>query len=198
MKDFTKRQKEIVETSIQLISEKGMQGLTIKNISKAIGISDAAIYRHFDSKMDILLGILSYFEDNTKSIIEKTILQKEKESLLTQIETIFITHCQEFTEKPSLSTIIFSEEIFQNDKRLSDKIFSIMKIVQENVMNLIEKGQNNNTIRSDIPSKQLTIIIMGTLRLIIKKWRLSNFEFDLIEEGKKLWNSLEKLITKGA
>ena len=37
----TKRQLEIIETSIKLISEKGIQGLTIKNISKEIGISDS-------------------------------------------------------------------------------------------------------------------------------------------------------------
>lgn len=50
MNDFTVRQKQIIQQSIQLIADKGIQGLTIKNISKSIGISEPAIYRHFDNK----------------------------------------------------------------------------------------------------------------------------------------------------
>ncbi|MBT4968054.1 MAG: TetR/AcrR family transcriptional regulator [Bacteroidetes bacterium] len=54
----TDRQKEIVEVALELITEKGIQGLTIKNLSKKIGISEPAIYRHFDNKIQILISIL--------------------------------------------------------------------------------------------------------------------------------------------
>ena len=43
-----------MESALGLIAEKGIQGLTIKNLSKKIGISEPAIYRHFDSKSSIL------------------------------------------------------------------------------------------------------------------------------------------------
>ena len=52
---LTERQQEILDKSIEIISRKGIQGLTIKNLSKEIGISEPAIYRHFESKTDILL-----------------------------------------------------------------------------------------------------------------------------------------------
>ena len=61
---LTERQKEIIEKSIVIIDEKGIQGLTIKNIAKAIGTSEPAIYRHFDSKLDILCTILNGFKEN--------------------------------------------------------------------------------------------------------------------------------------
>ncbi|MCK5774772.1 MAG: TetR/AcrR family transcriptional regulator, partial [Bacteroidales bacterium] len=41
------RQRQIINESIQIIHIKGIQGLTIKNISLAIEVSEAAIYRHF-------------------------------------------------------------------------------------------------------------------------------------------------------
>ncbi|MCK5088225.1 MAG: helix-turn-helix transcriptional regulator, partial [Melioribacteraceae bacterium] len=47
---MTKRQAEIIDESIKLIADKGIQGLTIKNLSKAIGVSEPAIYRHFENK----------------------------------------------------------------------------------------------------------------------------------------------------
>jgi hypothetical protein len=40
------------------------------------------------------------------------------------------------------------------------------------------------------------MIIMGTLRLLVARWRGSGFKLNLIDEGKKLWQSLELLLTK--
>jgi AcrR family transcriptional regulator len=54
----TERQKEILDTALDLISQKGIQGLTIKNLSKKIGISEPAIYRHYENKIEILLKYL--------------------------------------------------------------------------------------------------------------------------------------------
>ncbi|NLB35542.1 MAG: helix-turn-helix transcriptional regulator [Elusimicrobia bacterium] len=57
---YTERQKQIIETSMKLIASGGIQTLTMKRISEGIDITEAAIYRHFKSKLDILLGILEY------------------------------------------------------------------------------------------------------------------------------------------
>ncbi len=64
----TERQKEIISVSLELISEKGIQGLTIKNLSKKIGVTEPAIYRHFDSKTEILISILDFFKKNSAQI----------------------------------------------------------------------------------------------------------------------------------
>jgi len=60
---LSERQHQIIEESINIIDEKGIQGLTIKNLSKAIGISEPGIYRHFESKTEILLSILNNFKE---------------------------------------------------------------------------------------------------------------------------------------
>lgn len=61
MTNLTDRQKKIIEVSIELIAEKSIQELTIKNIAQKIGLTEGAIYRHFQSKFDILLNILQTF-----------------------------------------------------------------------------------------------------------------------------------------
>lgn len=66
MNEFSDRQNQIIQESIQLIANKGIQGLTIKNISKAIGISEPAIYRHFENKDDIILAIISTMKQSTE------------------------------------------------------------------------------------------------------------------------------------
>jgi len=64
MAGYTDKQNEIIHAAIELVSDIGIQRLTIKNLSKKIGMVEGAIYRHFDSKIDILLGILEIFKEN--------------------------------------------------------------------------------------------------------------------------------------
>jgi len=192
MTDFTKRQKEIIEVSIELIAKGGIQELTIKHIAGEIGVSEPAIYRHFGSKLDILLAILSYFEDLTGNISEKSFSQNV--SSLEKIEIFFAGLMNEFSQRPSLAKVIFSEEIFQNDRRLSEKVLSVMKGHQKKIFETVREGQTGGQIRNDIPQKHVVMFIMGTFRLLITRWRLSNFDFDLKEEGKELFTSLKKLI----
>ncbi len=190
--NFTTRQMEIIKVSIDIIAEKGIQNLTIKNISKSIGISEPAIYRHFENKMDILLAILSYFKQSNSVVLEMSEL--ENKTAIEQIGSIYSNHFKQFNENRALTSVIFSEEIFKNDKRLTDKVSSIMKSNNMVISKIIKTGQENNEIRNDIPCEQITMIIMGALRLIVTKWRMAGFAFDLEKEGSDLWNSIKKII----
>jgi len=194
MADFTVRQKEIIEVSIELISKGGIQELTIKHISREMGISEPAIYRHFESKLDILLAVLTYFEDLTTYVSEKAFSMKNP--VFDRIETFFSGLMDEFSKNPSLTKVIFSEEIFQNDRRLSEKVLSVMKGHQRKIFESVGEGQVNGQIRNDIPQKHVVMFIMGTFRLLVTRWRLSGFNFDLKQEGKELFSSMKKLIVK--
>ncbi len=189
---LTDRQREIIETAINIIAQKGIQQLTIKNIAKSMGISEPAIYRHFNCKLDILLSILANFQESTKSSLQR--IQETDKPAIEKIETIFSTHIIRFAANPALAATIFSEEIFQNDIKLSTKVASIMELSQAAIEKLIKSGQDHNEIRNDISAGHLAIMIIGSLRLLVTRWRLSRFSFDLEVEGTKLWKSIERLV----
>ncbi|MCK4889299.1 MAG: TetR/AcrR family transcriptional regulator [Candidatus Aminicenantes bacterium] len=193
MKQLTSRQEEIINASIEIISEKGIQNLTIKNLSKAIGISEPAIYRHFESKMDILLTILSKFENYI--ITDKDINRNIGLSPMKKLEGIFSHHFSYFEKNPAFAAVVFAEEIFRDDKRLSEKIHTIMKRNFEMMLLIVKDGQAKGEIRKDIEGDQIILIIMGALRLIVKKWKLSDHSFNIISDGKKLWRTVKKLIS---
>ncbi len=190
--NFTPRQEQIIKVAIELIAEKGIQDLTIKNLSGRIGIAESAIYRHFKSKQDILLGILALFDEDKKMFMER--IKESGKPPLEQLKLLFQLRFKFFNENPAIASVIFSEEIFRNDPRLSQKVFNIMKNNQNIVFDIIKAGQKQNQIRNDVDTQELAFIIIGALRLIVTKWRLSNFAFNLEKEGQKLWNSVLKLI----
>lgn len=194
MIQFTLRQKEIINAAIQLIAVKGIQEVTIKNLSNKIGTAESAIYRHFKSKQEILLGILGQFKTNKTLALEH--IQSSDVSELEQLEMVFSERFKQFIKNPAITSVIFSEEIFQNDKQLANEVYAIMESSQKTILSIIKKGQSNRVIRDDISASQLSLMVIGSLRLIVAKWRLSGFAFNLQKEGNDLWKSLRKIIKK--
>ena len=193
MPEFTNRQQEIIEAAIGIIAEKGIQFLTIKNLAKSINLTEGALYRHFSNKLEILNGILTLF----KNRIEKNFhLSNSEEPPLDRLLNIISGQIDLFTEKPIITAVIFSEEIFQNDKFLADNVLSIMKNNLKMTANLIRAGQDSGQIREDIPTGQIANLVMGSVRLLVTRWRLSGYAFDLKKEGNNMINSLRTLLTK--
>ena len=60
---MTERQEEIILAAIALIAREGYKNLTIKKLASELNLSEAALYRHFVNKEDLLLSIMHYFED---------------------------------------------------------------------------------------------------------------------------------------
>ncbi|MFW6137587.1 MAG: TetR/AcrR family transcriptional regulator [Spirochaetota bacterium] len=194
MEGFTIRQKELIDASIKIIAEKGIQHLTIKNLSSLIGISEPAIYRHFPSKMDILLAILHYFELEQVNLFNR--ITAAREPALRKLELMFHCHFQKLQNNPALAAVIFSEQLFQNDNRLSGKVLKLMDVSQKFLNRIIDEGTKKNEIRTDISKEYVSTIIMGSLRLLVTRWYLSGFSFELESKGKKLWQSIKKAMRK--
>ena len=190
----TARQQEIIETALGLINENGIQNLTIKNLSKKLGITEPAIYRHFENKIQILVSVLDLMKQNSNDIFSSEL--KSEESAVQKIEQLFKKHFRSFSEMPSLASVVFSEEIFRNEKVLIEKISELIEQNNKILLTILNEGQNNNELRNDIDAAHLAVIIMGALRLFVKKWQISGFTFDLQVEGNKLIQSVKLIISK--
>ena len=91
--------------------------------------------------------------------------------------------------------MVFSEEIFRNEEKLIGKISEIIEHNNQRLLLILKEGQLENEIRTDIDVDHLIILIMGALRLFVKKWQFSDFSFDLEKEGVKLIKSVKRLIS---
>ena len=191
---LTDRQQQIIDESIKIIDEKGIQGLTIKNLSKAIGISEPGIYWHFESKTDILLSMLINFKEMAVMLSE--LMKTYEATAVEKISFMFSKMLELFSETPSMVSVIFSEEIFKNEEVLKNKIVEILNLRAQTLENIISKGQSEKNVREDIDEKSLALMAMGSLRLLVKKWHLNNHNFNLNTEGDKLIAVISKVLGK--
>ena len=192
--ELSKRQTEIIDRSVEIIADKGIQGLTIKNLSKEIGISEAGIYRHFSSKVDILLTVLDGFNELSK--LFSGIMETYEGTATEKVQFMFSKMIDVFTETPSLVAVFFSEEIFKNETVLKNCVIEIQNRNQTTVEMIIKKGKIDNNVRQDVDSSSLALIIMGSLRLLVKNWSLNDYNLSLQKEGNKLIDSLSIIISK--
>ncbi len=191
---MTARQNEIIKAAITLIAEKGIQGLTIKNLAKAINVTEPALYRHFKNKTAILIAILDSFKSLMPNISDVIIM--EGKTSIEKIHFIFNGYFSKFSQTPELVSVIFSDEIFKNDKQLSKKIANLLELNEEMFRQIIKAGQKANEIREDIKDIHIATMIMGSLRLLVKRWELNEYNFDLRKEGEKMFGSIKLMIKK--
>jgi len=194
-RDFTERQIEIMEAATLRIDKFGIQELTIKNLSADLNLSEAALYRHFKSKNEILLGLLTYFILEMNERIAIIIADKEKQPS-ELLKKIFTSQLSTFAQKPAIVSVIFSEGIFQFNKELSEKVSVMMALMQKNINALIVRGQNGGIYGKLLGADPITTIIMGSMRMVVLKWKLSGNKSNLVNDGKNVLNGLLKMIEK--
>lgn len=190
--ELSERQKEIINASLELIAEKGIQSLTIKNLSKKIGLVESAIYRHYESKTHILIALLD-------AIVEQMQYSNRKEvaNLFEFIEEKLENHFLLFQENPAMVSVVFAEDLFQNEPELVEKTRNKVINSIATMSDLLQKGQQRGEIRSDIDAEIISIMINGGVRMLVKQWRMSEFSFDLVSRGKELTESYKSMLSKG-
>jgi len=189
--NFTTRQIEIIDASKDLIGEKGLQTLTIKNLAKKMSFSEPALYRHFKDKTAIIKALLLFHKEIIQSGV-LNILNSEKNAL-DKFEEILKFKFAHIEKNPALVMVIFSETSFQYSSVLSKVVRKILEQRTKKIITLIEIGQKEGSVRKDVEAAQLATIVLGGIRTTILSWKLSDFKTDLKSDGEKLWKTLEIL-----
>ena len=188
-KDQSKRQNEILDAALHLIAEKGIRNLTIRHLSQAMHVTDAALYYYFQDKLAIIQALVSRFEGDADAV----------EGNLrgwAAVEAALIHRTELVLATPDLARVVFAEELFQGDPEVEQILFSMMQRHRKAMLIHFKEAEEAGEIRSDIPDDTLFRMILGPLRLLIKQWGISHGAFDLREECQKLLDSLRTVLNK--
>ncbi|NQT62456.1 MAG: TetR/AcrR family transcriptional regulator [Candidatus Marinimicrobia bacterium] len=187
-KSYTKRQIQIIHAAVELIATGGMSALTMNNIASKINVTEPALYRHFKSKKEILLGVIKLLRHSGQ--ISKT----NEKTGWELVESTMQGRIASFIEMPGLAAIIFSEEIFSGDNDLSLQIKAMMRETQERFIKVMHLAQQEGTIRSDLEAEQIALMVIGSFRFLVTQWHLFENNFDLAKRASALFTDLRKLL----
>ena len=191
-KSTEERQKEIVRAALELLDESGVQNLTISHIAERVGISEAALYRHFDGKLDIISGCIEFVGKQMEERLST--ISSEETSALEEMKGIFIRHLEFIEKNPGTARLLFSDEVHFNDQALRHQLAEVVKGRTRFLENLIRKGQAEGVVRDDVEPANLALTFLGMIQARVLTWSLSGRKTGLKEEGEDLWKAFRTMV----
>lgn len=183
---LTKRQLDILETSTLIISREGVQSFTMKQVALELGFSEPAIYKHFPNKVAILYALLDGFHKNIEVLASAHLSPKKDGGIVSFFTQVIDT----LADKPALSAVIFSEEIFRSEPELACKVKGIMDMVEGYLVTYL---QSQLRYMPKAPVEHIAWMFLGSIRLLVTRWRLADFRFDLKMNAQELLKTISSL-----
>jgi AcrR family transcriptional regulator len=121
----------LISAGLEILSEKGIEGLSLRNVAKKIGVSHTAPYNHFHDKQDLLAAISSAGHDQFHQVLLKTYEEfKDKPSeLISEIAWKYLQFALENTDKFKLmfSGALEEEQNHPDFEEITQKTISLFE-----------------------------------------------------------------------
>ncbi|MFA7289950.1 MAG: TetR/AcrR family transcriptional regulator [Melioribacteraceae bacterium] len=190
--DSETRKLQIIKAAMDIIAEGGSKSFVMVKIAERIGVTDAALYKHFKTKNDLLLFMLEGIDDvMVKKLIEHSEQYSEPKDKLKNI----LTYQFHFIQKnKSIPRILFSEALQYKDIRVKTKIKNIITKYKKYIEEIIQTGYDTGKIKSKINSEAAAIIFLGMIQFTVISWTLLDYSFSLKSREAVLWEEFSKIV----
>lgn len=177
MKSYLTRKESIILSAIEIIDEFGINDLALRGLSFRQGISEAALYRHFKSKEEIILAVFDYYSRFDTSIMNtvRDSQLKAKQGIIFFIKSLVET----YEAHSAMTSLALSFEILMKNDLVVQKVKEIFNSRSNFITSLIQEGQKEGLINKKFDSENLSDTIIGIERTITLKWRMNKFSFPL-------------------
>jgi AcrR family transcriptional regulator len=180
------RQQQIIEAAAKLIFKYGSEHLTVKRIAAEVGISEAAIYRHFKSKKSILSFLLIHIEEVLLRDISQERINAENVTLDTIEKTIGM-HFSAIELRKGISFQVIAEIISLGDRKLNRQASQTIGRYISRLKELLSDGVRDGSIRKDIDLEASATLLFTLIQGLVSIWALSDSSFKLTDKYASLW-----------
>ena len=184
-KSTSVRKKQIMDAARKLIMRAGSEHVTVRNMAKEVGISEAAIYRHFRSKTEILSFLADSVADGLLHDIDMA--GSVGFTSVDIINEILRTHLSRIEQRRGLSFLVLAEIISFGDKSLNKKVSDNIQIYVDRLRLLLSDGVRAGLVRQDLNLQAAATLLFGMIQGLVNIWALSSYKFDLVEKYSELW-----------
>ena len=188
------RQMQIVSAARKLIVKYGSEHVTVRRMAKEIGVSEGAIYRHFKSKNDVLSFLVDNIEETLIGDIDRN-YTGECNSLET-LENIIFAHMSAIEQRKGVAFQVIAEIISLGDKKLNKKIYSVIDEYLARIKGVIGEGIREGIIRKEVDPDSASVLFFGMTQGLVNIWALSQYQFNLQERYKSVWEVYRESIIK--
>jgi len=181
------RRSQILDAALAIVHTKGIHSLTLREIADRVGVSEAALFRHFKGKEDIVDSLASMVFENNQFF-------PRGEGPWEAMENMITWQMENFQKNPMHTSVLFQEDIFREFPSVKDR-FDLRRSSRSSLISqLIREGKASGAFSPDVDAEAFSLLFMGGLRLAVLEWRHSNFSYDLRKKAPPLLKMLKKCL----
>ena len=189
-KNRTNRKEQILQCLAGMLENNPGQRITTAKLAQQVGVSEAALYRHFPSKTRMFEGLIDFIEDTILPRVN-LIIDREK-SVIRRIETI-LTLLLGFAEKnPGLSRIMTGDALLGEQDRLRERISNFYDKLETQFKQVLREAKlregKNLGIDEGVLANMLLAFVEGKFNQFVR----SDFKRLPMEQFPAQWAHMQK------
>lgn len=187
-RNFLSRKEEIVLTTVSLIHEIGVHNISMKEIGRREGVSEASLYKHFSSKEELLTHVIEYYEkfDRNIYLTSESDNSGSKEAILK----FFVLYAEYYNNDKEIISLRRVYDILGNNISFAERAKMVTEQKTRIIVNLIEKAQAKEELAKDAVPENLAYILLGSFDRVIDMWVLKEYSFSLKDKTEEIISSI--------
>ncbi|MGC8866001.1 MAG: TetR/AcrR family transcriptional regulator [Bacteroidales bacterium] len=153
------RQEQIKQAVLDIIYTDGLKNLSTRMLAQRIGMSEGAIFRHFPTKQDIILSILSDVQKDFISSLRAIANSNEEPEV--RLKNFLCQTINYLVENKGITLLMFSEASHNNDPELKSKLQQIFNSQKKLISKIFLDGIALGKWDESIPVESLAMLYMG-------------------------------------
>lgn len=191
----TPRAQQILEALARQLETHPGQRTTTASIAKAVGVSEAALYRHFPSKARMYEALIEFIEDSVFGLINKILA--ESDDVETRCASILVVLLRFSDRNPGLTRILVGDALTGENERLRVRITQFYDRLETQLKQVLREAESKNRLPVGHPSTAIANLLVATAEGRMSQYVRSGFKHSPLERWEQQWELLSKNLFAG-
>lgn len=182
------RREQILQALAQMLEVNPGQRITTAALAKEVGVSEAALYRHFPSKARMFEGLIGFIEETIFSRV--TAITKAEADGIKQCEQV-LTLLLAFVEKnPGMARILTGDALAGETDRLRQRINQFFERLETQLKQIMREAELQQGLRTEIPAGASANLLLACAEGRIRQFVRTEFKKRPTEQWQDQWPRL--------
>jgi TetR/AcrR family transcriptional regulator len=188
------RKEQILQALAHMLEATPGGRITTAGLAKEVGVSEAALYRHFPSKAKMFEGLIGFIEDSIFSRVNRII--QETPDALSQVRQI-LQLLLGFTEgNPGITRLLTGDALTGENDRLRQRIEQFYSRIESQLKQVLRDAEFKQGLRTQASPSATANLLLATAEGRIAQFVRSGFRELPTREWNEQWALLQGVIFK--
>jgi TetR/AcrR family transcriptional regulator len=186
----SQRRQQILEALAHMLEASPGSRITTAGLAKQVGVSEAALYRHFPSKSKMFEGLIEFIEETLFSRIN--IILAEEQTAASRCEKMLMLLLA-FTERnPGITRILTGDALTGETERLHQRVAQLFDRFETQLKQVIREAEMREGLRPVLPLHAAANLLMAAAEGRISQYVRSGFQRPPTADWAQQWELLIK------